>query len=281
MKSTNLSIFAILTTIFLGAISFPGLVYLMRGNWLFAVVAILIYVALLGGVMYLLIWLKTKGRNDGFGFKEIALLLLFLILSAGSFIPIFHFFNLEFEVKTVLQNKGRGLVEEFTKLEDRFNSEKETALTNLRMEMFNRGASEDEIEGAQDAVAAGLDKAMNDNKSTLGSVEEDGIVIETWDRRRLYQAFYNLQLRFEEHLKNLENAFKSSSTLKEYDLNKFGYEQQVKVDKNVISDPRILWRDYEVSYIVPLSIWLFFFVLILLPYFLANRGELRGKYVHH
>lgn len=258
--------------ILLAFASFLGMLYMRRGDIILTSTIILIGVLVLLGVVYLLWKAKEAKRNKGFDLREAILLFITVAVVFSAYIPIFHFSNLEFNSKAKIINLGERTADEIRALPSEFDEQAEVAMTRMTVEMKNNGKSQKSIDASKKTVSKILN--LTKRKLLIDSIDinNNENLIKSWNRLRLYQAFYDLDATFEDHLKKLKEGIKEPTT-KEWS-GEFSYERQYDAGE-IISDPWIMIEnreEYNVEYLIPFVVCIFCLLLILVPYFRQKRG---------
>jgi len=258
--------------ILLAFASFLGMLYMRRGDIILTGTIIVIGVLVLLGVVYFLWKAKEAKRNRGFDLREAILLFITVALVFSAYIPIFHFSNLEFNSKAKIINLGVKTADEIRALPSKFDEQAEEAMTRMAVQMTNNGKSSRSIAASKKTVSDILALTKRNLLIDSFDVNNNENLIKSWNRLRLYQAFYDLDATFEDHLSKLEKGMKEPTT--EEWSGEFSYERQYDAG-DIISDPWIMIdnsEEYSVEYLIPFAVCMFCLLLILVPYFRQKRG---------
>jgi hypothetical protein len=257
--------------ILLALASFLGMLYMRRGDIILTGIIILIGVLALFGTVYLLWRAKEAKRNRGFDLREALLLVVTVAIAFSAYIPIFHFSNLEFNSKTQIRNLGTEIAKEIRTLPLKFDEQAEEAMTRMEVQMENAGKTQTGINARKKTIKNILAQTKKNLLIDSFDINNNARFINSWNRLRLNQAFYNLDAIFNDHLDQLQKGM-DKPTIEEWS-GEFVYERQYDAGE-IISDPWLMVdnSEYEVDFLIPFAVCLFCVLLILVPYFRQKRG---------
>ncbi|WKK60380.1 MULTISPECIES: hypothetical protein [unclassified Sphingobacterium] len=299
MKQDNFLFVDIVSSIFLLILllgNFLGLMYLSDANFLISLVASLFVVICYYFILQLLKRNKERMANKGYKDSGMWLFLVFILFGVFSFVCITHLYNIETNVKGVIQKEAKTALDEVTiasysydtiandalqtfeaKFKNKLQGYKNTRTNNLRNELsnppyqlpesiLNSPSRSIDVAASTNAILQGYKVKARENKKEIDSLyinklDADAKSILAWDRMNISQSYANLSKHLEAIEKNI------NAKINELPAKKKGIEFNKTMDDLPLNNPIRLAKLFRPEYLLPAIAVIVMHLFILIPFF--------------
>lgn len=299
MKQDNFLFVDIVSSIFLLILllgNFLGLMYISDANFMISLIASLFIVICYYFILQLLKRNKERMANKGYKDSGMWLFLVFILFGVFSFVCITHLYNIETNVKGVIQNEATTALDEVTiasysydtiandalqtfeaKFKNKLQAYKNTRTNILRNELsnppyqlpesiLNSPSSSIDVAASTNAILQGYKVKARENKKEIDSLyinklDANAKSILAWDRISISQSYANLSKHLEEVEKNI------NIKINELPAKKEGFKFKKTTDDLPLNSPIRLAKLFKPDYLLPAIAVIVMHLFILIPFF--------------